>query len=230
MGFRLTNDMRSVEDSPLPGQFFSQNQRSIHWMKRTLDVIIALFALIFLAPLILVSAMIVRLQDGGPIFFAQERIGRYGERFKCYKLRSMVPDAQARLEKILTDDPEASLEWEETQKLKNDARITPFGHFIRKTSIDELPQLFNVLMGNMSLVGPRPIVEAEITRYAEYFRQYCSVSPGITGLWQVQGRSDTTYAERVQLDVTYAETRTFWGDVKILVLTVPVVLLSRGAH
>lgn len=230
MGFRVTNDVRDVDDSPLPAQFFSHNQYSVNWAKRALDVIIAFLALIFLAPLIIVSAMIVRLQDGGPAFFSQERVGKHGRKFQCFKLRSMVPDAQARLVKLLKEDPQASLEWEATQKLTNDTRITAFGHFLRKTSIDELPQLINVLRGEMSLVGPRPIVSAEVQRYGEYFRQYCSVYPGITGLWQVQGRSDTTYEERVQLDVIYAETRSFWGDVKIMVMTIPVVLWSRGAR
>ena len=129
-----------------------------------------------------------------------------------------------------TSNPAARAEWEETQKFVNDPRITPLGHFIRKTSIDELPQLWNILRGDMSLVGPRPIVENEIAKYGEFYRDYCAVRPGLTGLWQVEGRSNTTYEERVQLDVKYTRTRTFTGDFMIMLRTVPAVLLSRGAR
>ena len=131
---------------------------------------------------------------------------------------------------MLFRSPDARIEWDQTQKLTHDPRITPLGRFIRKTSIDELPQLFNILKGEMSIVGPRPIVENEITKYGEFYRDYCSVRPGLTGLWQVEGRSDTTYEQRVQLDVKYATTRNFTGDIMIMLRTVPAVLLSRGAR
>ena len=142
----------------------------------------------------------------------------------------MVPDAREQLEFLLATDPSARAEWDETQKLTNDPRITALGNFIRKTSIDELPQLYNVLRGDMSLVGPRPIVESEIVRYGDSFRHYCSVRPGITGLWQVSGRSDTTYPERVATDVEYVRSRSFWGDIKIMFMTIPAVLISKGAR
>jgi len=141
----------------------------------------------------------------------------------------MVPDAAERLTELLATDMEARHEWNMTQKLNNDPRITPVGKFIRKTSIDELPQLFNILKGDMSVVGPRPIVEKEVARYGTSIASYDAVRPGLTGLWQVSGRSDVDYAERVELDETYANTRSFWGDVKIVFMTVPAVLFSRGA-
>jgi lipopolysaccharide/colanic/teichoic acid biosynthesis glycosyltransferase len=230
MGSRVSGDVSNVDDPGLTAPFFPKNQAPTRWAKRGTDIVVATAALIFLSPLIIVVAMIVRLQDGGPAFFAQKRIGRNGKTFMCFKVRSMVPDAEERLKDILADDASARREWEETQKLTNDERVTPFGNFLRKSSIDELPQLLNVLRGEMSMVGPRPIIEAEVPRYAEYFTQYCSVSPGLTGLWQVEGRSDTTYEERVQLDVEYARTRSFWGDIKILLMTLPAVLRSRGAR
>ena len=142
----------------------------------------------------------------------------------------MVPDAKEKLDYLLDNDPVARREWEESQKLTHDPRITALGQFIRKTSIDELPQLYNVLRGDMSLVGPRPIVENEIQKYGDSFRQYCAVRPGITGLWQVSGRSDTSYKQRVETDVEYVRSRSFWGDVKIVLLTIPAVFKSEGAR
>jgi len=185
---------------------------------------------VFVLPLLLTVGLLIRLQDGGRAVYSQKRYGRDGRTFHCFKLRSMVLDADARLKEILETDPEARAEWETLQKLSHDPRITPLGHFIRKTSIDELPQLINILKGEMSIVGPRPIVENEISKYGEYYRDYCSVRPGLTGLWQVEGRSDTTYEERVQLDARYANERTFTGDIMIMLRTVPAVLFSRGAR
>ncbi len=230
MGLRLTNSSQAMDAVRVsaPGQ--GHNKREECRIKRLFDFVVALVALVFLAPLIFVVALLIRLQDGHPAIFYQIRFGQYGEPFRCFKLRSMVPDAKERLAEILREDPEARQEWEESQKLKNDPRITTLGHFIRKTSIDELPQLFNVLMGTMSLVGPRPIVENEVKKYSENFKHYSSVRPGLTGLWQVRGRSNTSYPARVAMDVEYAQNRSFWGDVKILVLTVPAVFASRGAH
>lgn len=198
--------------------------------KRTLDVVIAAIALVFLMPLLLAVALIIRLQDGKAAIFAHTRYGLNGRTFECYKLRSMVPDAAARLEALLESDPVARREWEETQKLTHDPRVTAVGKFIRASSIDELPQLINVIRGDMSLVGPRPISMSERVKYGEGFADYCSVRPGITGLWQISGRSDVSYPERVKLDVTYARTRTFWGDISIMLKTVPAVLFSVGAR
>lgn len=232
MGLWLTEEGRQAESAAFANARRSAPQppRGETHAKRIFDILAAGSALVALAPLIGAFALAVKLQDGGPAFFAQKRYGRDGRIFKCYKLRSMVVDADVRLKKLLETDPAARAEWEATQKLTNDPRITALGRFVRKTSIDELPQLFNVLRGDMSLVGPRPIVENEIAKYGENYRDYCAVRPGITGAWQVSGRSDTTYSERVQMDVEYAKTRSFWGDMRIVLETIPAVLLSRGAR
>ena len=231
MGLRLTHQSRHAETAAFSSTRLDRNETGPKTSaKRVLDVVVASIALIFVLPLLVVVGILIRLQDGGQAVYSQRRYGKNGRTFKCYKLRSMVANADQRLIEILAENPEARAEWEETQKLTHDPRITPLGRFIRKTSIDELPQLFNILKGEMSIVGPRPIVENEITKYGEYYRDYCSVRPGLTGLWQVEGRSDTTYEQRVQLDVKYASTRNFKGDIMIMLRTVPAVLLSRGAR
>ena len=231
MGLRLSNPSRQAEAAAYAAATIRQPSSSDHaQFKRLVDIVVAGVALLFVAPLILGIALLIRMQDGSRAFYSQKRYGLNGETFNCFKLRSMVPDAREQLESLLASDPAARAEWDETQKLTNDPRITALGNFIRKTSIDELPQLYNVLRGDMSLVGPRPIVESEIVRYGESFRAYCSVRPGITGLWQVSGRSDTTYPQRVATDVEYVRTRSFWGDIKIMLMTVPAVLISKGAR
>jgi lipopolysaccharide/colanic/teichoic acid biosynthesis glycosyltransferase len=197
---------------------------------RACDFIVALVALIVVLPTILLIALMVKIQDGGPVLFAQTRIGRGGRRFRCFKIRTMVVDAQARLEAVLASDPAARREWERDHKLRNDPRITPLGRFLRESSLDELPQLFNVLSGEMSIVGPRPIVEAEVARYGRFFRHYCAVPPGITGLWQVSGRNDVEYRRRVALDVLYARSRCLKRNLGIMFMTVPAVLLRKGSY
>lgn len=196
---------------------------------RILDIGVASCALIFLAPLMLVVACLVYLVDPGPIFFAHRRMGKDGMTFPCLKFRSMVTDAEARLQHLLASDPEARAEWARDYKLRCDPRITPIGNFLRKSSIDELPQLFNVLRGEMSIVGPRPIVEGEIERYGRYFSEYSRVKPGITGLWQVSGRNNVSYRRRVALDVSYARNKSVVLDLRILALTVPAVFMARGS-
>ncbi|NIJ08058.1 lipopolysaccharide/colanic/teichoic acid biosynthesis glycosyltransferase [Sphingomonas vulcanisoli] len=186
--------------------------------------------LVFLAPLMIIVAALVFLTNPGPVIFGHRRIGRHGQSFKCLKFRSMVVDAESRLEHLLASDAEARLEWERDHKLRNDPRITSIGSFLRRTSLDELPQLFNVLIGEMSLVGPRPIVEAEVQRYGRYFGYYKQVRPGITGMWQVGGRNNTTYRRRVALDVLYARTSSVGLYCKILLATVPSVLAARGSY
>lgn len=195
---------------------------------RMLDVLIALLALLFIAPLLLLLAAAVR-SDGGPALYRQERIGRDGKVFNCLKLRSMVIDADVRLNMLLEQDEAARAEWERDHKLRVDPRITGFGRFLRKSSLDELPQLINVVRGDMSIVGPRPIVAGEVTRYRGYFRYYCSVRPGITGLWQVSGRNDVSYRRRVACDVVYAKARCMPLDIKIIAATVPAVMFARGS-
>ncbi|MEZ5945775.1 MAG: sugar transferase [Hyphomonas sp.] len=226
---RLTDQSRHAETASYASTRHEGTGEQVG-AKRVLDILIAAIALIVILPLLALVALGIRMQDGGKAIYWQKRYGLNGRTFNCFKLRSMVLDADVRLREILATDPEARAEWEATQKLTNDPRITPLGHFIRKTSIDELPQLINVLRGEMSLVGPRPIVENEISKYGEFYRDYCAVRPGLTGLWQVEGRSDTTYPERVQLDAKYARSRTFWGDIGIMLRTIPAVLLSRGAR
>ncbi|HPE47610.1 MAG: sugar transferase [Hyphomonas sp.] len=197
--------------------------------KRALDICGSLGLLVFLAPLLLAVWLILRLSGKGPVFFSQERVGQFGQTFRCLKFRTMVPDAAQRLEALLRDDPAAAAEWDDTRKLKNDPRITPLGDFLRKSSIDELPQLINILRGEMSLVGPRPVVFDEISRYGLDVIFYLRERPGLTGLWQVSGRSDTTYDERVLLDRAYSLRRSFWLDVRILLQTIPAVLKRKGA-
>ena len=177
----------------------------------------------------LAIAVLIALQDGGPVFFAHRRLGYGGQSFPCMKFRSMAVDAEARLTKLLAENPEARAEWARDHKLKNDPRITPLGAFLRKSSLDELPQLFNVLRGEMRFVG-RPIVQSEVARYGRRFMHYCSVRPGITGLWQVSGRNDVSYRRRVAIDTIYAKARTVKLDLIILVMTVPAILLKRGSY
>ena len=196
---------------------------------RILDIGIASCALIFLAPLLLVVAGLVYLVDPGPIFFAHRRLGRDGRSFPCLKFRTMVVDAEQRLKQLLLTSEEAREEWARDFKLRRDPRITPIGNFLRKSSIDELPQLINVLRGEMSIVGPRPIVEDEIQRYGRYYAHYSAVKPGLTGLWQVSGRNDVTYRRRVALDVTYARNKCLGRDLRILAMTVPAVLSAKGS-
>jgi len=197
---------------------------------RILDVIFALSGLIFVAPLMIVVAIAIKIQDGGPIFFGHSRIGYGGKSFRCWKFRSMVVDAEARLSALLARDPEARREWEADQKLRRDPRVTLLGRVLRVSSIDEIPQLFNVLRGEMSLVGPRPIVTAEVARYGRRFAQYCSVRPGITGLWQISGRNDVSYRRRVAMDSVFAASLSLSLYLKILFATVPAVMKREGSY
>ncbi len=197
-------------------------------LKRLIDVTAAAVLLALLSPLLLAIAFLIR-RDGGPALFHHQRLGACGRFFYCIKFRSMRPDADAVLDDLLARDEAAAAEWAATQKLRNDPRITPVGRFLRQTSLDELPQLLNILRGQMSLVGPRPIVAAEARFYGDHINDYYTARPGVTGLWQVSGRSDTTYQRRVQLDVWYARNRSLWHDLGIILKTVPVVLFRRGA-
>jgi lipopolysaccharide/colanic/teichoic acid biosynthesis glycosyltransferase len=197
---------------------------------RLLDITIALAVILFALPLLVAIALSVWAGDGGKAVFAHERIGRNGKTFKCLKFRSMVLDADVRLARLLETDPIAQAEWARDHKLRKDPRITRVGDFLRRSSLDELPQLFNVLRGEMSIVGPRPIVSAEIPRYGRRFVQYCAVRPGITGLWQVSGRNDVSYRRRVAMDTVYARNKCLALDVKLLFLTVPAVLFASGSY
>lgn len=196
--------------------------------KVAFDLIAALLLLAATAP-VLVFISIAVLLDGGPIFYAHPRVGAGGRQFNCWKFRSMVTDADAVLRRLLETDASATVEWTTTQKLRYDPRVTWIGRVLRTTSLDELPQLFNVLRLEMSLVGPRPIVHGEVDRYAEDIASYYKVRPGLTGLWQVSGRSDTSYARRVQLDTWYVTNWTLWQDLTILAKTIPAVIKGQGA-
>jgi len=197
--------------------------------KRACEILLALAMLVALLPLFLIFALIIRL-DGGPTFYGQVRVGRGGRPFRCLKFRSMVHNADKVLADLLARDSEAASEWARDFKLKNDPRITKLGRFLRSSSLDELPQLLNVLRGEMSFVGPRPIVEAEIERYREDIDLYYLVRPGITGLWQISGRNDVTYDERVAFDVKYVLNWSLKFDLMILLKTLPAVLKKSGAY
>jgi exopolysaccharide production protein ExoY len=200
-------------------------------LKRIFDFTAAAGGLIFLAPLLVPIAVAIKLSDGGPVFFGHERAGRYSKAFKCWKFRTMREGAGDLLASYLAANPEAAEEWRLTQKLENDPRVTAIGRFLRATSLDELPQLFNVLIGEMSLVGPRPVPKRELDdRYGKERRYYLLMRPGITGLWQVSGRSNTTYERRVAFDREYAAGWSFKRDIEIILKTLPAVLKAEGAR
>jgi exopolysaccharide production protein ExoY len=185
--------------------------------------------LVLLSPLMLAIAWRIWHEDGAPVLFAHWRVGQKGRLFRCLKFRSMVRRADLVLAEVFEKDPSAKEEWARDHKLRNDPRVLRIGQFLRQTSLDELPQLFNVLRGEMHLVGPRPVVVQEIPRYGEHKRHYFAVKPGMTGLWQVSGRNNLTYAQRVALDAHYVETRTLWMDLRILARTVSVLITRDGA-
>lgn len=199
-------------------------------LKRAVDIFGSVAALIFLGPLMIIVSLLIWASGDGPIIYAHQRIGRDGQLFLCLKFRTMVVRADADLSRLLERDPATRDEWLRTFKIRRDPRVTKIGSFLRRVSIDELPQLFNVLKGDMSLVGPRPIVLSEIPRYGHYIRDYWSVKPGITGLWQVSGRNHTTYRRRVALDVVYSRRASFQMDLTILLLTVRAIITADGCY
>lgn len=196
---------------------------------RALDLFGAIAMLIVLLPVMVLLSIATAITTSGSPIFAHPRVGRGKRIFKCYKFRTMYVDADARLLKLLEENPSMKREWEADHKLKDDPRVTAFGRFMRVTSLDELPQLLNVIKGEMSLVGPRPIVEQELLRYGKYSSSYLALRPGLTGLWQVSGRSATTYRRRVATDHVYALNKCLTLDLRILLATVPAVLKQRGA-
>jgi lipopolysaccharide/colanic/teichoic acid biosynthesis glycosyltransferase len=198
--------------------------------KRAFDLIFAAIALAVGSPFFTFAALMVKFTSRGPLFFRQERIGYGGRLFICYKFRTMVVDADVQLQRLLNEDALARAEWEACQKLSCDPRVTLGGQLLRLSSLDELPQLINVLRGDMSLVGPRPIVEEEIFRYREKFADYRRARPGITGSWQVSGRNDISFEERTELDRSYVRNWSFLGDIMIILRTIPAVLLSKGCY
>ena len=197
--------------------------------KRVFDTVAAALMLVMLSPVLLVLALLIR-RDGGPALFAHPRIGKQGRVFNCYKFRTMVVDAEQQLEQLLQKRPELRTQWQRERKLRHDPRVSPIGRLLRRTSLDELPQLINVVRGEMSLVGPRPVVRAELQRYGDEVGYYLMVRPGMTGLWQVSGRNDVDYDTRVYLDTWYVKNWSLWHDLVILIKTVRVVLSRSGAY
>ena len=198
--------------------------------KRGLDITLAVLGLVLLAPLILALVIVLKLTDPGPLLYGHRRIGFGGREFRCWKFRTMVVNGDTVLEQYLRKHPAKAALWNEQRKLVDDPRVTRLGAVLRKLSLDELPQLLNVLTGEMSLVGPRPVVREELDYYASSARHYLSARPGLSGLWQISGRSNTTYLKRVQLDRFYVMNWNPWMDLRIIFMTIPAVVMSRGAH
>jgi len=198
-------------------------------IKPAFDMVAALCLILLLAPLMLMIAALIVGAQGWPFFIRHKRIGRNGQEFACFKFRTMVTNAEEILAEHLMRNPAAAMQWAANRKLVDDPRITPLGQALRKSSLDELPQLFNILRGEMSLVGPRPIVRDEAANYGAAFEDYMRARPGLTGLWQVKGRSSTSYEERVKLDSEYVSSWSFRQDIVIIFMTVPSVLAARGS-
>lgn len=200
------------------------------YLKTIFDFALTLVGTVAISPILIFIAIWIYIDSPGPVIFKHTRIGKNGKKFPCYKFRSMCIDAKEKLAELLENDPVAKAEWERDFKLKNDPRITKSGAFLRRTSLDELPQIFNVLKGDMSLVGPRPVIEEELERYGEYVNDYLMVKPGITGMWQINGRNDTSYAERVCMDSWYVRNWSIWIDNLILWRTLKSVIRCKGAY
>lgn len=200
------------------------------WAKRMVDLLFVTLALPIVFPMMLALAILIKMNDGGPILYSHRRIGYAGRSFPCYKFRSMVRHSDRLLERYLAEDPEMARQWREYRKLRRDPRVTPFGKFLRKSSLDELPQLINVLCGDMSIIGPRPITDEELQKYSSYAEDYLAARPGLTGLWQVTGRSTTTFAERIFMDHTYVRGWSFEMDMKILFRTPKAMFRTTQAY
>lgn len=213
----------------LGNEYLSSNGKSMGYffVKRLMDIFGALCGIILFSPVIIITVLAIKLDSRGSVFFTHKRLGKCGRLIKVYKFRTMIPNSEQLLMNLT---PDQKKEFQENFKIKNDPRVTKLGDFLRRSSIDELPQLLNVLIGNMSIVGPRPIVEKELMKYGVYGDKLLSVKPGMTGLWQVRGRSDTTYEERVKLDIEYIDKRNFWYDLRIIFKTVVVVVKKKGAR
>ncbi len=228
-----TNEVPLAPPSPIPANaLILQQSRWGRTIKRTGDIVFSLLVLIAGLPIFLLLALLVKSGSPGPIFYIQERVGRDYRRFGCIKFRTMRSDADDVLSNVLASSPSMRIEFERNFKLRKDPRITPIGSFLRRSSLDELPQFINVLRGEMSVVGPRPIVEKELTRYGDFMEEVASVRPGLTGLWQVSGRNNLSYSKRVELDLSYARGRSFLLDFSIILRTFGVLLfpMDRGAY
>ncbi|MDR1400186.1 MAG: undecaprenyl-phosphate galactose phosphotransferase WbaP [Treponema sp.] len=231
--FRATNIWMTVRDFDGLLGFVTSHRLKMSWnlaIKRFIDLSLTIIGGLVILPILLLLALVVKVSSPGPVLYGHKRLGCNGKSFRAYKFRSMSIDADVRLQKLLAENPAMREEWEASHKIKNDPRVTKVGRFLRRTSLDELPQLINVLKGEMSLVGPRPIVEDEVSKYGEDFKRIFSVKPGISGLWQVSGRSDTDYNERVLFDTYYLQSWSVWLDMWILYQTIVAVCRGRGAY
>ena len=227
---QITNGFSRTETPPGSGRLGAKPIPNKPWatrLKRLVDLGLGLGLLLAASPLMLLIATAIWVGDRGPIFFAQRRVGRHGRVFSCYKYRTMGVDQHRRLEALLDRNPAAAEDWLRQHKVHNDPRVTRVGRVLRRWSLDELPQLANVVLGDMSLVGPRPIVASEMARYGEGFAAYATVSPGLTGLWQVRRTRHTSFEQRVAMDVAYARSWTVTNDLILLALTVPAVIAGR---
>ena len=227
-----TLEAESLIDGHIASFSFRNNlsQWYNRFLKRLFDIVCTVLGIICISPVLVGIAVWIYRDSPGPVIFKHRRVGRNGKEFPCYKFRSMCVDADVKLKELLEHDPEARAEWEKDFKLKNDPRITKSGAFLRKTSLDELPQLFNVLRGEMSLVGPRPIIRDEVSRYGKFIEDFYMVRPGVTGMWQTSGRSDVSYDERVQMDTWYVRNWNVWFDMVLIWRTIKVVLKRKGAY
>ncbi|MCL2381954.1 MAG: undecaprenyl-phosphate galactose phosphotransferase WbaP [Treponema sp.] len=231
--FSINNIWMSVRDFGGILGFATSHRLKMIWnlaLKRCIDLTLVIAGGLVILPLLLVIALAIKISSPGPVLYGHKRLGLNGTYFKAYKFRSMVVDADKKLQGLLDADPRLRKEWEASQKLKNDPRVTGIGRLLRRTSFDEFPQLLNILKGDMSLVGPRPVTDPELQRYGENARRVLTVKPGLTGLWQVSGRSDTDYAERVSYDLYYLQSWSVWLDLWILYRTPAVILKGRGAY
>ena len=217
----IQREFRFAADSPRPIGLTSN---------RAIDVLLALSGIVLLAPLLALCFVVTFITSPGPVLFRHKRVGFRGKSFDCLKFRTMVPDASERLRRLIETDPVAAAEWAANQKLRNDPRVTAIGAILRASSLDELPQLFNVLMGDMSIVGPRPVTEEELIKYSRAAAAYYACHPGITGVWQVSGRSATTFNKRVACDSFYARHWSIALDAKIIIATIPAVCFSDSAY
>lgn len=198
--------------------------------KRSFDITSALAAIIVFSPILLLIMALVKFSDGGSVFYGHRRVGHNGRYFRCLKFRTMVPNGDEVLRRHIESDPRAAEEWRATRKLKDDPRVTVIGSVLRKLSLDELPQLFNILRGDMSVVGPRPVVDEELGLYDHQAVFYLQTRPGLTGLWQISGRNDVSYESRIAFDTHYVQNWSFVKDILIIAKTVPAVCMSRGSY
>jgi Undecaprenyl-phosphate galactose phosphotransferase WbaP len=226
----MDSKMDLSSNTPITVAILDRNLVSKNNIARVLDISLILLAAPYIILAFLILGTLIKLDSPGPVFFRQIRIGRFGRKFAVYKFRTMVQNADQVLQDYLDKSPELKAEWLATHKLKQDPRVTRLGGLLRKLSLDELPQLWNIIIGDMSLVGPRPIVDAEVEKYGKIFKLYIQVRPGLTGLWQVSGRNNTTYERRVELDEYYVRNRSLKLDLEILLKTVLVVLKRDGAY